>query len=312
MPGRSEIIRVEQSLPAQRLDTFLREQFPAVSRGAIQRLIEEGHILVNGRVVKPTHHPRAGEEVQVTWPDAKPAEARPEEIPLQILHEDKDLVVINKPPGMVVHPAAGHDEHTLVNALLFHCHGELSGIGGIARPGIVHRLDKDTSGCIVAAKSDAVHIGLSKQFAERAVEKIYRALVCGRLARESGEVRAAIARHVSHRKRMAVDEGGRPARTTFRVVERFLHASLVEASIHTGRTHQVRVHFHHLGHPLVGDMLYGARPNKRLEELTGYVAPRQMLHAWKLCFVHPATGSRMSLEAPLPRDFLGAIDALKD
>src|SRR5437763_5552547 len=206
MAARTEFLTIERTLPSERLDIYLRGKFPAVSRGAIQRLIEQGHIRVNGRTVKPTHTPRAGEQVDVHWPEARPSEAQPEEIPLEILHEDEVLVVLNKPPGLVVHPAAGHEEHTLVNALLHHCEGELSGIGGVARPGIVHRLDKETSGCLVVAKNDDTHLALSAQFASRKVEKIYHGIVCGEMERERGEVRAAIGRHTSHRKRMAVNE----------------------------------------------------------------------------------------------------------
>jgi len=179
MPARAENFTVEKSLPGGRLDTFLRTKFPAVSRGAMQRLIEQGHIRVNGQATKPTHTPRAGDQVEIHWPDARPAEAQPEEMPLDILFEDKSLLVVNKPAGLVVHPAAGHEEHTLVNALLHHCAGQLSGIGGVARPGIVHRLDKETSGCLVVAKNDETHLALSKQFAERQVKKIYNAIVCG-------------------------------------------------------------------------------------------------------------------------------------
>src|SRR5258708_28806741 len=186
---------MEKTLPSQRLDAWLRGKFPAVSRGAIQRLIEEGHIRVDGRTVKPTHTPRAGERVDVHWPEARAAVAQPEEIALEILYEDEALLVLNKPPGLVVHPAAGHEEHTLVNALLHHCAGNLSGIGGVARPGIVHRLDKETSGCLVVAKNDESHVGLSTQFENRTVQKIYRALLCGELSATKGEIRAAIARH---------------------------------------------------------------------------------------------------------------------
>src|SRR5262245_28032507 len=185
MSSRTEVLILDRTLPSERLDTFLRSKFPAVSRGAIQRLIEEGHIRVDGKTVKPTHTPRAGEKVEVHWPEARPAEAQPEEMPLDILHEDDALLVLNKPAGLVVHPAGGHEEHTLVNALLHHCQGELSGIGGVARPGIVHRLDKETSGCLVIAKNDETHLALSKQFSERQVKKIYHAIVCGELARDS-------------------------------------------------------------------------------------------------------------------------------
>ena len=311
-PERTQKVVLEKTLPSERLDTYLRGVFPAVSRGAIQRLIEEGHITVNGRKVKPTQTPRAGDTVEVHWPAARPAEAQPEEIPLDVIFEDDVLLVINKRPGIVVHPAAGNEEHTLVNALLHHCRGQLSGIGGVARPGIVHRLDKDTSGCLVIAKNDDTHLALSAQFASRKVEKIYQALLCGEMARDRGEVRAAIARHPSHRKRMAVDEElGRQARTSYRVLERLNGATLAEAVLHTGRTHQIRVHFQHLGYPLVGDLTYGNRQNQRLEELTHYSAPRQMLHAAKLAFTHPRSAKKVQFEAPTPEDFLDALSALK-
>src|SRR4051812_4788406 len=264
MPSRTESLVIDRTLPTERLDTYLRGKFPAASRGAIQRLIEEGHILVNGKRVKPTHTPRVGEKVDVHWPEAKPAEAQPEEIPFDVLFEDESLLVLNKPAGLVVHPAAGHDEHTLVNALLHHCAGELSGIGGVARLGIVHRLDKETSGCLVVAKNDETHLALSAQFASRKVEKSYHAIVCGEMTRDKGEIRAAIARHPSHRKRMAVtDETGREARTTYRVMERLRATTFVEVGLHTGRTHQIRVHFQFLGFPLVGDLTYGQRQNRR-------------------------------------------------
>ena len=313
MSVRTEQFTVEKSLPAGRLDTYLRKKFPAASRGALQRLIEQGHICVNGHTVKPTHSPRAGEQIEIHWPETKPAEAQPEEIPLDILFEDKSLLVLNKPAGLVVHPAAGNKEHTLVNALLHHCQGSLSGIGGVARPGIVHRLDKETSGCLVVAKNDGTHLALSKQFAAREVGKIYNAILCGELANDSGEIRAAIARHPTHRKRMAVrdDNSGRAAHTNWRVLERLNSATFVEAQLHTGRTHQIRVHFQFLGHPLVGDMTYGARQNKKLTELIGYAPPRVLLHARELSFIHPRTGKEMSFEAPLPEDFREALKYLR-
>jgi 23S rRNA pseudouridine1911/1915/1917 synthase len=312
MPARTESLTIEKTLPAERLDLFLRGQFPAISRGAIQRLIEEGHIRVNGRVVKPKHHPRAGEIIEVHWPEARPPEAQPEKIPLDILFEDDCLLVLNKPPGLVVHPAAGHETHTLVNALLHHSAGKLSGIGGVARPGIVHRLDKETSGCLVVAKTDAAHLALAAQFAGRNLEKVYHAIVCGEIGHVIGEIRAAIARHPTHRKRMAVHEDtGRAACTSYRVLERLREATLVEALLHTGRTHQIRVHFQYIGFPIVGDMTYGNRQNNRLAELTNYTAPRQMLHARKLTFTHPRTGKKLSFEAPWPEDFKDALSALK-
>ena len=313
MTARTENFIVEKSLPAERLDAFLRRKFPAVSRVAFKRLIEQGHVRVNERPAKPTHAPRAGEQIEIHWPEPRPASAQPEQIPLDILFEDKSLLVLNKPAGLVVHPAAGHEEHTLVNALLHYCGGELSGIGGVARPGIVHRLDKETSGCLVIAKNDETHIALSAQFAGRKVKKIYHAIVCGELTRDAGEIRAAIARHPSHRKRMAVrdDHSGRAAHTSWRVRERLNSATCVEAQLHTGRTHQIRVHFQFLGHPLVGDETYGARQNLKLTELTGYEAPRVMLHARELSFVHPQTEKEMSFEAPLPEDFRAALRLLR-
>ena len=313
MNSRTETFIVEHSQPGGRLDTFLRGKFPAASRSALQRLIEEGHIRVNGQATKPTHTPRAGEEIAVHWPDARPAEAQPEKIPLDILFEDQSLLVLNKPAGLVVHPSAGHEEHTLVNALLHHCAGSLSGIGGVARPGIVHRLDKETSGCLVVAKNDETHLALAEQFAGRTVKKIYHALLCGELPLAAGEIHAAIARHATHRKRMVAldDADGRAAHTSYRVLERLHAATLVEAQIHTGRTHQVRVHFQFLGHPLVGDDTYGARQNVRLKELTNYAAPRVMLHAKELSFVHPRTQMRVKFAAPLPKDFQAAVKGLR-
>jgi len=306
------ILIVEKTLPLKRLDAFLRAQFPAMSRGAIQRLIEQGDIRVEGNPVKATHHPRAGEKIEIHWPAPKPALAQPQELPLDILFEDADLLVLNKPPGMVVHPSAGHEESTLVNALLHHCAGQLSGIGGVARPGIVHRLDKETSGCLVVAKNDPTHLTLSAQFACREVEKVYHAIVCGTVSPEKGDIRASIARHPTHRKRMAVTDGsGREAWTSYRVLERLREATLVEADLHTGRTHQVRVHFKHIGFPIAGDATYGNRQNKRLTELTGYSAPRQLLHARKLAFKHPRTGERMNFDAALPEDLQAALVALR-
>ncbi|HVU07595.1 MAG TPA: RluA family pseudouridine synthase [Verrucomicrobiae bacterium] len=313
MNSRIENFIVEKSLPSERLDAFLRTKFPAISRGAFQRLIEAGHVRVNGKIVKPTHSPRAGEKIEIHFPEPKSAEAQPEKIPLDILFEDKSLLVVNKPAGLVVHPAAGHAEHTLVNALLHHCKNSLSGIGGVARPGIVHRLDKETSGCLVVAKNDETHLALSKQFAERNVKKIYNAIVCGELKKESGEIRAAIARHPNHRKRMAVtdDNEGRVAHTKYRVLEKLNAATLVETQIFTGRTHQIRVHFQFLGHPLLGDETYGAKQNKKFTELTGYTVPRVMLHAHELSFVHPRTKKEMNFKAPLPEDFLKALKFLR-
>jgi 23S rRNA pseudouridine1911/1915/1917 synthase len=308
----SDSFVIDRSLPNERLDTFLGHRYPVVSRSTLQRLIEEGHITLNGAKTKSTHRPKAGERVEVTWPEARPSEVVAEDIPLDILFEDESLLVLNKPAGLVVHPAAGHDKHTLVNALLHHCKGQLSGVGGVARPGIIHRLDKDTSGCMVVAKSDAAHVALSNQFAGRSVGKVYHAIVCGELEQTRGEIRAAIARHPSHRKRMAVNpDRGRSARTSFKVLERLHSATLVEAVLHTGRTHQVRVHFQFLGHPLVGDLTYGQRQNRRLSELTHCSALRQMLHARELTFTHPRSAERMTFQSPWPEDFKDTLQQLR-
>lgn len=304
-------IVVEESVPGERLDVYLTQRLPDVSRGAVQRLIESGCILVNGQHAKATQTPRFGDRLEVTWPDPVEAQFLPQDIPLDLLHEDDDLLVLNKPPGLVVHPAAGHEDGTLVNALLHHCAGRLSGIGGVARPGIVHRLDKDTSGCLVVAKTDAAHLSLAAQFAQRESHKVYQAIVCGFVKPDAGEIDADIGRHRGDRKRMAVTEGGREARTGFKVRERLRGSTWLEAVLHTGRTHQIRVHFQHLGHPLVGDDTYGKRQNMRLTENTGYRAPRQMLHAWRLGFHHPTLDRDMEFEAPLPADFEDAVASLR-
>ncbi|MBA4150397.1 MAG: RluA family pseudouridine synthase [Verrucomicrobia bacterium] len=312
MPLPTHVILVEQSLRSERLDVYVRSQVPELSRGTIQRLMDEGQITVDGKVVKPTHHPRIGEKIEITIPDAKPAEAQPENIPLEILFEDTDLLVLNKPPGIVVHPAAGNEEHTLVNALLHHCAGKLSGIGGVARPGIVHRLDKDTSGCLVVAKNDATHIALSEQFSGRTLEKLYHAILCGDLPKKSGDLRGAIGRHKVQRKKMAVNETkGREAHTSYQVLERLKGATFVEATIHTGRTHQIRVHFQHLGFPVLGDETYGARQSTKFAQTSGYKAPRQMLHAYQITFVHPKTNEPLTCTAPWSEDFKHAFETLR-
>lgn len=311
MGGRTERLVVEVSHPGVRLDAFLRQHFPGVSRMHWQRLIRESAVLVNGRPARSTQAPRAGDEIEVTWPEPREATVAPRELPLEVVYEDERLVVLNKAAGMVVHPAAGNEDDTLVNALLHHCRGQLSGIGGVARPGIVHRLDQYTSGLMVVAKDDATHVALARQFAEREVVKLYHAVLCGDLPRQEGEIQAAIARHPSHRKVMTVREGGRPARTAYRVVERLREATLVETRLHTGRTHQIRVHFKHLGYPLAGDETYGARASARLAAATGVRAPRQMLHSFRLTFAHPGTGEQRTFEAPWPADFAATVAALR-
>jgi 23S rRNA pseudouridine1911/1915/1917 synthase len=312
MAEESHTLRVEQSLPNERLDVFLKEQFPEISRGTLQKLIDTGDIRVNGQAVKPTYAPKLKDVITLHWPEPKKLEVAPEAIPLEILYEDTDLVVVNKPAGLVVHPGAGNYEHTLVNALLHHCAGQLSGIAGYARPGIVHRLDKDTSGCLVIAKNDRAHLGLSEQFQARTVEKIYHAVVCGELPRDSGEIRATISRHQSHRQKMTAGTAhGRAAHTSYRVLERLRFTTLVEVALHTGRTHQIRVHFQHLGYPLIGDTVYGGKENVRLRTQTNYMAPRQMLHSHALTFRHPCSGKTINARAPWPEDFKITVTRLR-
>jgi 23S rRNA pseudouridine1911/1915/1917 synthase len=284
-----------------RLDVFLASELTQFSRSRLQQLIRGRFVRLNGKVARPRDLVRAGDHIDLTEPAPEKIDNQPEAIPLEILFEDGDLIVINKPAGLVVHPGAGHSEHTLVNALLHHC-PTLSGIGGKERPGIVHRLDKDTSGCLVVAKNDEVHRGLSIQFAERTVDKIYLALVAGKLRKSAGVIEASIGRHPVHRKRMSViSRRGRAAKTEYRVVRSSDEISLVECQLHSGRTHQIRVHLHHLGHPVLGDKVYGTRSAKDFS--------RQMLHAWKLGFEHPRKKQRRNFEAPLPKDFENALRA---
>jgi 23S rRNA pseudouridine1911/1915/1917 synthase len=288
---------VEKADAGTRLDHFLATQAGDVSRSRLQALVRDGHVTVDGRPSTPSKKLRAGEWVALTVPPPSAATNAPEDIALEILFEDDDLIVINKPAGIVVHPSAGHASGTLVNALLHHC-GALSVIGGVERPGIVHRLDKDTSGCLVAAKNDSAHQALAGQFASRDVTKIYLAIAAGRFAKKSGTVSVPIGRHKIHRQKMAVvPEGkGRASTTGWRVLSDLPAGSLVECTLHTGRTHQIRVHLKHLAHPLLGDAIYG--------KLAGF--SRQMLHAWKLGFSHPRTGKRLDFIAPIPPDFLKA------
>jgi 23S rRNA pseudouridine1911/1915/1917 synthase len=291
-------LEVQSADAGQRLDRFLAQALPAFSRARLQTLIREKFVTVNGKPARPRDPVRARAIVEVREPAVTKIDAQPEPMPLDILFEDDDLLVLNKPAGVVVHPGAGHQQHTLVNALLGHCKN-LSGIGGKERPGIVHRLDKDTSGVLVIAKNDATHRDLSKQFAERTTGKTYLAVVAGRPRQKAGTIDAPIARHPVHRQRMSIARrAGRPAKTDYRVLESNGDVSLLECTIHTGRTHQIRVHLHHLGHPVFGDKLYGG---KRAGNF-----PRQMLHAWKLSFRHPRTGESMSFTASVPTDFVDA------
>lgn len=282
--------------PAPRLDRWLAAAWPEVSRARWQKAITAGLVEVNGSRANASRPVRAGDTVSAQEPPAEEAapSARPEEIPLEILHEDEDLICLNKPAGLVVHPAAGHWSGTLVNAIMHHS-SQLSAGGHPLRPGVVHRLDKDTSGCILVAKNDAAHAALARQFAERTTEKIYLAVVRGTPRASAGVVSAPIARHPVHRQRMAVSNrtGGRPAETAWKLLTGDGKLSLLECRPKTGRTHQIRVHLKHLGHPIAGDRVYGG----------GADFPRQLLHAWKLSVRHPVSGQPFTFVAPLPADF---------
>jgi 23S rRNA pseudouridine1911/1915/1917 synthase len=272
-----ERIEVADSVTKERLDRFLASRLSRLSRSRIQALIESGHILVNGTVCRARQPVRPGDSISILEPEPEPIDVRSEEIPLQILFEDEYLLVVNKPAGMVVHPGAGIRSGTLVNALLHHVRN-LSGIGGQLRPGVVHRLDKETSGCLVVAKNDAAHMRLSRQFAGREVRKFYLAWCSGKFARLSGEIVAPIGRHPVHRQKMAIVERGREARTHFEVIAQKPDCALVLCQIFTGRTHQIRVHLQSISHPVLGDKVYG-KPK------SSYA--RHLLHAWRLGFFHP-------------------------
>lgn len=297
---------------AVRADKILAAMEPALSRSRWQKLFHEGRVWLDDRVLRPKDKLRAGDTVQFAVPAPKPLELRPVPMNLAVLYEDEDLLVVDKEPGRVVHPGAGTGEDTLVHGLLHHCRGSLRGIGGTERPGIVHRLDKETSGALVVAKSQAAFESLSAQFAERKVLKAYVALVSGVPDPPKGSVNEPIGRHSIHRTRMSCRADGRSARTDFVVKDDYKVASLLGLRIHTGRTHQIRVHMKHIGHPLLGDTLYGYRPG-RLSGIGGEEAlpvPRVMLHAARLEFRHPASGDMLRLEAPLPADFREVIAGL--
>ena len=287
-----------------RLDSYLATAF-SLSRSAAERLIQEGRVSVAGGEANKKYRLRGGEEIILTLPDPTPAEAQPEDIPLHIIYEDEDIVVVNKPAGMVVHPAAGNESGTLVNALLYHCKGSLSGVGGVERPGIVHRIDKDTAGLLVVAKNDAAHQHLSEQLKVHRVSRIYKAIVLGNLKEDEGTVNAPIGRHPVDRKRMAIMRRpgeGKEAVTHYRVLRRFGQMALVECRLETGRTHQIRVHMASLGHPLLGDPVYGGDGTKFEARHRAHICG-QCLFAGELALVHPRTGEEMRFTAPIPEDF---------
>ena len=298
----------------ERLDRFLTRQLPEYSRAYLQHLIDQERILVGGRATKPGYRLHSGDYIVVVLPPPQPAGVLAEPLPLDILYEDAYLLIVNKAAGMVVHPGPGNASGTLVNALLAHC-SSLSGIGGVVRPGIVHRLDKDTSGAMVVAKDDVTHRGLAHQFAERQVRKLYWAIVRGNMREDRGIIDAAVGRHPVHRQKMSTHiPNGREAVTEFRVIERFERYTLVELRPRTGRTHQIRVHMAALGHPLLGDPTYGrSRQELARSPLAAGVAwfRRQALHAWVLGFQHPRTGDWLERCAPLPIDMERVLTLLR-
>ena len=297
-------LRASEESKNQRLDAFLASSLDGLTRSQATRLIESGEVAVNGRAVSKSYKLAGGEDIAVTLPEPEPVEAVPQDIPLDVVYEDADVIVVNKPSGMVVHPAPGHPDGTLVNALLYHCAGTLSGVGGALRPGIVHRIDRDTSGLIIAAKNDAAHQYLSAQLADHTLARTYECIVVGALREDRGTVDAPIARHPTDRKRMAVVTGGREAVTHWEVIARYPGYTHVRCRLETGRTHQIRVHMAYIGHPILGDTVYGAK--QEVPGLTG-----QCLHAVGLRFLHPRTHEVMELSCPLPEEFTRMLQKIR-
>ncbi|MBR2765005.1 MAG: RluA family pseudouridine synthase [Blautia sp.] len=298
------IFLAEQESDGSRIDRFLALSEPEHSRSFYQKLIEDGMVCVDDKPVRANYRVKPGDRIRVLCPEPEPLNVEPEDIPLDILYEDEDLMVVNKPRGMVVHPAAGHYSGTLVNAVLFHCRGSLSGINGILRPGIVHRIDKDTSGALLICKTDAAHRALADQLKVHSITRRYRAVAAGRFPQMEGTVDAPIGRHPTDRKKMAINpRTGKNAVTHYRVLSQFEKAAYLECTLETGRTHQIRVHMASIGHPLLGDPVYGS--GKDPYHLNG-----QALHAMVLGFIHPTSGEYMEFTAPLPEYFTGLLDRL--
>ena len=298
------LLRASEESKNQRLDAFLASSLDGLTRSQATQLIESGEVAVNGRAVSKSYKLAGGEDIAVTLPEPEPVEAVPQDIPLDVVYEDADVIVVNKPSGMVVHPAPGHPDGTLVNALLYHCAGTLSGVGGALRPGIVHRIDRDTSGLIIAAKNDAAHQYLSAQLADHTLARTYECIVVGKLREDRGTVDAPITRHPTDRKRMAVVAGGREAVTHWEVIARYPGYTHVRCRLETGRTHQIRVHMAYIGHPILGDTVYGAK--KEVPGLTG-----QCLHAVGLRFLHPRTHEVVELSCPLPEEFTRMLQKIR-
>ena len=300
----NNIIVIIAQESADRIDALLAQNVPGLTRSAAQRLLDAGAVSVDGRAVKKNHKCSAGERIELSLPETQETELRPQDIPLDIVYEDEDVVVVNKPRGMVVHPAPGHPDATLVNALMYHCGDSLSGVGGEKRPGIVHRIDKDTSGLLIAAKNDNAHLNLSAQLSDRSLSRVYEAVVRGNFREDCGTVDAPIGRHPTDRKKMAVtDKNSRAAVTHWEVIARYRGYTHIRCRLETGRTHQIRVHMAHIGHPLLGDQVYGAPgPDKGLEG--------QCLHARELKFIHPRTGEPVHIQTELPPYFLDVLKKL--
>ena len=290
-----------------RLDKYLAEQFPEQTRSYLQKLIKDGEVLVNGKQVKTGYQLSKGDEVCVNIPEPKELDVEPQKMDLDIVYEDDDVILINKPKGMVVHPAPGHTTDTLVNGLLYHCKDNLSGINGVARPGIVHRIDRDTTGILIVCKNDMSHNSIAAQLKEHSINRRYRALVHGNLKEDQGTVEGPIGRHPVDRKKMSINErNGKPAVTHYTVLERFGNYTLIECKLETGRTHQIRVHMSSIGHPLLGDVLY-SNGKSAFKHLEG-----QTLHAKTIGFVHPTTKNYMEFHAPLPEYFENLLSVLKN
>lgn len=288
-----------------RLDMYIAQKNDKLSRSMIQKLIEDGEILVNGQTKKISYKVHTGDEIEINIPEPKETNIKPQNIPVEVIYEDSDIIVVNKPKGMVVHPANGNPDGTLVNAILALCKDNLSGIGGEIRPGIVHRLDKDTSGLLIIAKNDLAHKNISEQIKNRQVKKIYIALVKGNVAEDEATIDMPIGRSTKDRKKMAVRKDGKTAITHFKVLKRYNKYTLLEIKIDTGRTHQIRVHMAEIGHPVVGDMVYSSGKNE-------FGIEGQMLHAKSLDFKHPVTGKEMHLEADLPQYFVDVLNKLQE
>lgn len=297
--------RIKAEDGGERVDVFLAENLPGLTRSAAQRLLDSGRVTLNGSPVRKNHRVSPGEEYSVAPEEPEPSGAIQQDIPIDVVYEDADVVVVNKPRGMVVHPAPGHPDGTLVNALLYHCEGSLSGVGGVRRPGIVHRIDKDTSGLVIAAKNDRAHLALASQLSARTLTREYDAVVRGVVKSPAGTIDAPIGRHPVDRKRQAVtDKNSRTAVTHYEVVAVYRGYTHVRCRLETGRTHQIRVHMAYIGHPVLGDVVYGRKKTEL--GLSG-----QCLHARKLRFKHPTTNEPMELSAALPEYFIGVLEKLE-